>query len=212
MGLTSAPGAFQNLMELILAGLSYKVALINLEDIIIFGKSFEEDLSPIELVLCRIKEAGLKTKRSKGRFFQKRIHFLCHIISKDGVEVDPDKVAAVAKMKPLSNLKELRAIFGLVGIYWRFIADFVKIAEPLCRLLSMTERFIWTTECGKSVKQLKLKLQEAPILGFPNDTDPYTLTTDASPTGIGAIITQKQNWGDRVIAYASKTLNNGQLI
>ena len=57
---------------------------------------------------------------------------------------------------------------------------------------------------------LKLKFQESPILGFPNDTNPYTLTTDASLNGIVAIITQKQNWLDRVIAYASKTLNKGQ--
>ena len=210
MGLTSAQGVFQNLMELILAALSYEVALIYLDDIIIFGKSFQEHLSRLELVLCRIKEAGLKIKGSKCRVFQKSIHFLGHIISKDGVEVDPDKVSAVANMKPPSNLKELRAILGLVGFYWRFIADFGKTAEPLYRLLSKTEKFVWTTDCGESMNQLELKLQEAPILGFPNDTDPYTLTTDASLTGIGAIIIQKQNWGDRVIAYASKTLNKGQ--
>ena len=195
MGLTSAPGAFQNLMELILAGLSYEVALIYLDDIIIFGKSFEEHLSRLELVFCRIKQAGLKIKGSKGRFFQKRIHFLGHIISKDGVEVDPDKVSPVTNMKPPSNLKELRAILGLVGFYRRFIADFGKIAEPLYRLLSKTEKFVWTTECGESMNQPKLILQEAPILGFPNDTDPYTLTTDASLTGIGAIITRNRTGG-----------------
>ena len=99
-------------------------------------------------------------------------------------------------MKPPSNLKELRAILRLVGFYRRFIADFGKRAEPLYRLLSKNEKFIWTTECDESVNQLKLKLQEAPILGFPNDIDPYTLTTDKSLTDIGAIITQKQNWVD----------------
>ena len=210
MGLTSAPGAFQNLMELILAGLSYEVALIYLGDIVIFGKSFEEHLSRLELVLCRIKEAGLKIKGSKCHFFHKHIHFLGHIISKGGVEVDPDKISAVANMKPPSNLKELRATLGLVGFYRRFIANFGKIAEPLYRFLSKPEKFVWTTEFGESMNQLKLNLQEASILGFPNDTDPYTLTTDASLTGIEAIITQKQNWGDRIIAYASKTLNKGQ--
>ena len=128
MGLTSAPGAFQNLMELILAGVSYEVALIYLDDIIIFRKSFEEHLSRLELLLCRIKEASLKIKGSKCRFFQKRINFLGHIISKDGVKVDPDKVSAEANMKTASNLKELRAILGLVGFYRRFIADFGKIA------------------------------------------------------------------------------------
>ena len=113
-------------------------------------------------------------------------------------------------MKPPSNLKELCAILGLVKLYRRFCAAFSKIAAPQYRLLSKTEKFVRTTECGDSMNQLNLKLQEAPILGFSNDTDPYTLTTDAFLTGIGAIINQKQNWGDRVIAYASKTLNKGQ--
>ena len=75
MGLTSAPGVFQNLMELILAGLSYELALVYLDEIIIFGKSFEERLSRFELVLYRIMEASLKIKGSKCRFFQKRILF-----------------------------------------------------------------------------------------------------------------------------------------
>ena len=143
-------------------------------------------------------------------FLSKTDSLLDHIISKDGVEVDPDKVAAVANMKPPSKMKKLRAILGLIGIYRRFIADFGKIAEPLYRLLSKTEKFIWTTECGESENQLKLRLQEALILGFPNDADSYTLTTDASLTGIRAIINQKKNWGDRVIAYTIKTLNKGQ--
>ena len=171
MGLTSAQGAFQNLMDLILAGLSYEVALIYLDDIIIFGKSFEEHLSRLELVLCRIKEAGLKIKGSKCRFIQKRIHFSGHIIAKEGVEVDPDKEVAVANMKPPSNLKELRAVFGLVGFCRRFIADFGKRAEPLYRLLSKTEKFVWTTEWGEYMNQLILKSQKAPLLDFPNDTD-----------------------------------------
>ena len=128
-------------------------------------------------------------------FLSKTDLFFCHIILKDGVEVDPEKVAAVANMKPPSNLKDICEILGLVGFYRRLIADVGKLAEPLYRLLSKTEKFIWNTECGESVNQIKLKLQEAYIVCFPNDTDPYTLTTDASLAGIGALITQKQNWG-----------------
>ena len=77
-------------------------------------------------------------------------------------------------------------------------------------MLNKRERFRWTDECEKALKELKVKLQTAPFLGFPNDRDPYVLTTDASLYGIGAIVTQKQDWGDRVIAYASKTLNRVQ--
>ena len=175
-----------------------------------FGRSFEEHLNRLDLVLGRIKDAGLKIKGSKCRSFQEKIHFLGHIVSNKGVEADPEKVAAVSKMKNPQAIKELRAILGLVGFYRRFIQDFGKIAEPLFKLLNKKERFTWSTECESAVEQLKQALQKAPILGYPNDTDPYTLTTDASLFGISAIISQRQQWGGRVIAYASKTLSKSQ--
>ena len=90
MCLASAPGASQNLMELIMAGLSYEVALVYLDDIIIFGRSFEEHLNRLDFVLGRLKNAGLKIKGSKCRFFQEKIHFLRHIVSNQGVEEDPE--------------------------------------------------------------------------------------------------------------------------
>ena len=99
MGLASAPGDFQNLMELIMSGLSYEVALVYLDDIIIFGRSLEEHLNRLVLVLGRLKDAGLKSKGSKCRFFQLKIHFLGHIVSNKCVEVVPEKVAAVSKRK-----------------------------------------------------------------------------------------------------------------
>ena len=72
MGLASAPGAFQNLMELVMAGLSYEMALVYLDDIIIFGRPFEEHLNRLDLVLGRLKDAGLITNGSKCRLFQKK--------------------------------------------------------------------------------------------------------------------------------------------
>ena len=210
MGLASAPGAFQISMELIMAGLSYEMALVYLDDIIIFGRSFEEHLNRLDFVLGRLKDAGLKTKASKCWFFQAKILFLGHIVSNQGVEVDPEKVAAVSKMKSPQKIKEVRAILGLVGFYRRFIQDFGEIAEPLYKLLNKKERFSWRKECESAFEQLKQALQKALILGYPNDTEPYTLTTDASLFGIGAIISQRQQWGEKVIAYASKTLSKSQ--
>ena len=115
MGLASAPGAFQNLMELIMAGLSYEVALVYLDDKIIFGRSFDEHLNRRDLVLGRLKDAAFKIKCSNCRFFQEKIHFLGHIVSNQGVEVDPEKVAAVSKMKSPRPIKGIGAILELVG-------------------------------------------------------------------------------------------------
>ena len=138
-----------------MAGLSYEVALVYLEDIIIFGRSFEEHLNRLDLVLGRLKDAGLKIKGSICRFFKEKIHFLGHIVSNQGLEVDPEKVAAVNKMKSPRTIKKLRAILGLVGLYRRFIQDFGKIAEPLYKLLYKRKRFSWSKECESAAEQPK---------------------------------------------------------
>ena len=93
--------------------------------------------------------------------FSGKIHFLGHIVSIKGVEVDPEKVATVSKMKNPRTIKELRALIGLVRFYRRFIQDFGKIAEPLYKLLNKKERFTWSKECESAVEQLKQALQKA---------------------------------------------------
>ena len=212
MGLAFALGAFQNLMELIFAGLSEQKALVYLDDVMVLGRNFDEHLKRLKLVFQRLSENGFKIKGSICNFFQKRVSFLGHIISESGVEVDPEKVRAVEKMKELSSLKDVRAFLGLLGYYRKFIPGFGKTAEPFYRLLNESNKFEWSTECTSAVAELKKTLLEAPVLGYPNDRDQYTLTTDASLTGIGAILTQKHGTEDRVIAYASRTLSKSQRI
>ena len=133
-----------------------------------------------------------------------------HIVSNKGVEVHPEKEAAVSKMKNPRTIKELRAILGLVAFYRRFIQDFGKTAEPLYKLLNKKKCFTWSKECESAVEQLKQALQKATILDYANDMGPYTLVTDASLFGIGAVISQRQQWVEIVIAYASKTFSKSQ--
>ena len=113
-------------------------------------------------------------------------------------------------MKEPSSLKNVRAFLELVGYYRNFIPGFGQTAELLHWLLNKSNKFEWSTECTSAVAELKKKLLVAPGFGYPNYRDQYTLTTDASLTGIGAILIQKQGTEDRVIAYASKTLSKSQ--
>ena len=115
-------------------------------------------------------------------------------------------------MKELSSLNDARAFLGLECYYRKFFPVFGKTAEPLYSLLNKSNKFEWSTECKNAVTKLKKNFLDAPVLGYPNDRDPYTLTTDASLTGIGAIVTQKHGTEDRVIAYAGKTLSKSQRI
>ena len=209
MGLASVPGAFQYLTELTMAGLSYEVALVYLDDIIVFDSSFEEQVNCLDLVLGRAKDAGWKVKGSKCRFFQEKIHFLGHIVSNKGVKVDPEKVAGVSKMKSPRTVNEMRDILGLFGFYRRFIQDFGKIAEPLYRLLNKKNVFYGAKSVNQQLNN-KQALKKAPNLGYSSDTDPNTLITVSSLFHIGAIISQRQQWSEKIIANESKTHNKSQ--
>ena len=109
-------------------------------------------------------------------------------------------------MKEPSFLKDGLAFPGLVGCYLKFIPGFRKTAGLLYKLMNKSNKFV-CTECKKAVTELKKKLLKAPVLRYPNMRDPYTLTTNASLTGIGTIFTQKQGTEDRATAYAIKFLS-----
>ena len=113
--ISSAQLAFQNIMEFIFAGLFYAMALLYLYDVIVFRRNFDEQLKRLKLVFQRLAENGLKIKGSKSNFFQKLVSFLGHINSESGVEVNPDKIRAVERMKEPLSLKDVRAFLGLVG-------------------------------------------------------------------------------------------------
>ena len=131
------------------------MAVVYLDDVIFFGRNFDENLKRLELFFQRLAENGLKIKGLKCNFFQKRVSFFGHIISESGVEVDPEKVRAVERMKVPSSLKDVRAFLGLVGYYRKFFPGFGKTAEPLYSLLNKSNKFEWSTECKNAVTELK---------------------------------------------------------
>jgi len=177
-----------------------------LDDIIIFAKSFDEHLSRLSEIFERIRLAKLKLKPSKCSLLQKKVSFLGHIISKDGIEVQPDKVETVKTWPRHKTIHDVRSFLGLCGYYRRFIERFSDIAAPLYGLTQKGVRFHWTMEHEQAFGTLKEKLTEAPILGTPEPEGEYILDTDASLTGVGAVLSQVQNGQERVLGYASRTL------
>ena len=111
------------------------VALVYLDDIIIFSNSFQEHIQHIEAVFGRIKKFGLKLNPSKCSFFQTRIKYLGQIVSREGLEVDTSKTETLKTWPTPSSVKELRTFLGFTGYFRRFIKDYAKIAKPLNDLL-----------------------------------------------------------------------------
>ncbi|XP_050160379.1 uncharacterized protein LOC126633891 [Malus sylvestris] len=135
---------------------------------------------------------------------------LGHIISEEGIEVDKSKVDLVRHLPSPTSVREVRSFLGHAGFYRRFIKDFSKISQPLCRLLQKEVAFEFDDACSTAFKQLKETLTSAPIITPPDWSLPFELMCDASDYAIGAVLGQRKNKQPHVIYYASRTLNDAQ--
>jgi len=205
-GLTCAPSVFQRLMDLVLCGLTYETCLVYLDDIIVFSRDFDSHLDRLREIFSRLRAANLKVHIKKCSLFQRRVNFLGHVLTETGIEVQREKVKAVQSWPTPCNLTEVRSFVGLCSYYRRFIEGFADIAAPLHALTKKNVRFTWGPEQEEAFSQLKEKLTSAPVLGMPRDEGTYYLDTDASNTGLGAVLSQEQEGQEVVLAYASRIM------
>lgn len=183
-GLTNAPSAFMDLMHRVFKPYLDRFVVMFIDDILVNLRSREEHEQHLRIVLQTLREHQLFAKFSKCEFWLESVAFLGHIISKDGLAVDPAKVEAVAKWKRPENPTEMRSFLGLTGYYRRFIKNFSKIAGPLTNLTKKQEKYIWDVKCESSFQELKKQLTMAPVLALPSESDSYTVYTDASKEGL----------------------------
>ena len=209
-GLTNVPAMFQRLMELAMRGLQWTSCLIYLDDIIIFGRTFQEHAERLRQVLCRIRQTNLKLKPEKCELFQDQVRFLGHIVSSEGVQPDPSNTAKVTNWAPPKTVTEVRQFLGLCSYYRRFVKNFSIIANPLSKLTAKDSELVWTSECQDAFEQLKAKLTGADVMSFPRDEGTYILDTDACDVGIGGVLSQVQGDRERVMAYGSRSLNKSE--
>jgi len=207
-GLTGAPATFQRCMNFILMDATH--AMVYIDDIIIFSKSFDEHLLDLTDVFRRLEVAGLKVKPTKCEFAQKSVTFLGHVVSADGIRPDPTNTEKIKNFPVPKNVKGIQQFLGLAGYYRKFIMNFASIATPLNQLIKKTETFNWGTEQQIAFEILRNKLMNPPILRYPDLTKPFMLMTDASGYALGAVLGQKDDLNnktkDHVIAYASRAL------
>ena len=170
---------------------------------------FNQHLIDLQNVFDRFKAVNLRLKLPKCHFARREVKYLGHIISNKGIEVDPSKVEAVISYPRPKNVREVRRFLGLAGFYRRHIKDFSKVAHPLNNLLHKDAKFQWTDDCDNAMNTLKKALTDAPVLGYPNYHAPFILTTDASGTALGAILSQVDSSGkEKVIGYHGRSFND----
>ena len=188
-GLTNAPATFQRMMNVILGDLLWHKCFVYLDDILVFGSTFEEHFQNLKEVLQRMQAAGLLLKKKKCFFGLSSLVFLGFIVSKDGISSDPEKVRKLKDFPEPRNTTELKAFLGLGSYYRRFIKNFAILASPLHEL-SAAEGWEWKTQHDEAFLKIKTALLENVVLAHPDFSKPFILDTDASDMGMAAIVSQ----------------------
>ena len=210
-GLQGAPATFQHLMMKVLRGISWKYVLCYVDDVIIFSATLDEHLHHLEEVFSRLRNAGLKLSPDKCFFAQKKLHYLGHVISKAGIETDPKKIEKIVNLQAPKDQKGVKSLLGLTNYYKKFIAGYSKICSPLFNLLKKGNPFIWSKECEEALTTLKHAMTTSPVLAFPNMNREFTLTCDASRSGLGFILGQvDENNKERVIEFGGRALHKSE--
>ncbi|XP_070663891.1 uncharacterized protein [Malus domestica] len=152
-GLTNAPATFMRLMNEVFQQYLDKFVIVFIDDILVYSKSKADHIRHLNLVLKKLREHQLYAKFSK--------------LSTQGIQVDPQKIAAVENWEQSRTVTEVRSFLGLAGYYRRFVQNFSMIALPLTKLTRKDVKFEWDENCERSFQQLKYCLTHAPVLVLP---------------------------------------------
>jgi hypothetical protein len=201
-GLTNTPAYFMYLMNSVFMPELDKFVVVFINDILIYSKSEEEHAQHLRVILQWLCDHQLYAKFSRCAFWLKYVPFLGHVISVEGIAVDPSKVQEVLDWKSPKLVMQIRSFLGLAGYYRWFIPNFSKIAKPMTQLLEKDAKFKWSPQCEEAFLTLKKLLTTAPVLAQPDIEKSFDVYCDASGTGIGGVLMQDS----RTIAYALRQL------
>ncbi|CAI7851949.1 unnamed protein product [Closterium sp. NIES-54] len=209
--LTNAPATFQAEINHILRPLLDECVVVYLDDILIYSRDMKQHIEHLRRVFEILRREMFYVKLSKSGFALKKVQFLGHMVSTQGIHVDPKKIEAVRTWKTPENVKELQQFLGFANYYNRFVPQYAKIATPLTNLLKKNTPFKWEDVHQQAMEQLKTALTSAPVLILPDPEKDYVIEADASDQAVGAVLMQDQGKGLQPIAYLSKKLHGAEL-
>ena len=208
-GVSSAPSIFQATMDQILQGVNNTICY--LDDILVTGKNETEHIETLEEVLQRLQHHGVKIRLDKCQFLQKSVEYLGHRIDASGLHPTEAKVKAIVDAPTPKNLSELKSYLGLLNYYGRFLPNLSSMIQPLNQLQSKGQKWEWSQACQQAFEKSKQALVDSPALAHYDATKPLQLACDASPYGVGAVLSQHdKNGNERPVAFASRTLSSAE--
>jgi len=207
MGLCNSAQTWQRLLMKVLSDMVFESAVVYLDDVLLIGRDFPEHYQHLEKLFQRFREANLRMNGKKCSFVKTEVKYIGHILSKDGIRIDPSKADAIKSWPRPKTHKHVKSLLGMANYHKRFINRYSQRAAPLRNLLSKNVPFTWGEDQEKAFQDLKQALISPPILRFPDSSRPFHLQTDASLDGISYILGQTDDQGRKyVISYGGRGL------
>ncbi len=199
-GLSNSPSVFQAFINEVFRDMLNRWVIVYIDDILIYSDSYEDHVQHVRMVLQRLIANQLYAKTEKCEFHQSTVSFLGYVISSGGVAMDKRKVRALVNWPRPHSVKELQRFLGFANFYRRFIRNFSTVAAPLTSMSKKgPQRLVWTPRATSAFQELRKRFTTAPILRHPDPELEFIVEVDASSTGIGAVLSQRQ--GDPLKTY-----------
>jgi len=211
-GLTNARATFQRAMDVAFAELINKIMIVYQDDLTAYSKRAKDHCTHLEQIFIKALEYGISLNPKKCHFAVTEGKLLGHIVSKEGVKIDPERVKAIDQVPIPKNVKAIQSFFGQINFVRRFIPNFAEIVCPISRMLKKNSDMKWTTETMEAFGNIKEAIKQAPVLISPDFGKPFQLFSFASYHTVAAVLLQKNNDGyEQPISFFSKSLQNAEL-
>ena len=214
MGLSVSPGIFQQVMMKVLGDEIYKSCVVYIDDIIIYSKTADDHIDALNRIFRKLLEAGIRLHPEKSSFGNSRVDFLGYTVSEEGFIPIQSKVQSILAMERPDTKTGLKTFIGSVGFYTTSLPMLQAIMGPLHAISGTKSKFDWTEQQQKAFEEVKQVLASCGPLAFPSKQGDYPLflTSDASDTGYGSVLSEKQPDGsERPLGYLSGTFRNSQV-
>ncbi|GBG90218.1 hypothetical protein CBR_g50397 [Chara braunii] len=188
-----------------------KFVIVYLDDILIFSKTVEEHVAHLDKVLSLLRQHKFKINGEKCEFGRKRVLYLGHEISVEGLKPDDAKVASIRDWPHSQSATEMRSFLGMTGYYRNFVENYSIVAAPLTDLTRLDTPWEWTERCEAAFRHLKHALTHYKVLKLLDPEKPFIVTTDASQYGIGTVLAQQEGKKLRSVEYMSKKMPSQKL-
>jgi hypothetical protein len=208
-GLTNAPATWQAYINNILREHLDRFVFAYMDDILVYSRTLKEHVEHVRIVLKTLQTAGLRLEPTKSEFHVQKTKFVGYIISKDGLEADPEKIARIRDWPTPNKVKEVQSFLGFANYYRKFVEGYSRVAAPLTELTRKSQEFEWTDKAQKAFEELKDRFTTPPLLQLFDNSKPIWVETDASDYALGACISQPGSDGKRrPIAYHSRKFSS----